>query len=230
MKTLQANNLDQAIKELSQIDPELAKQVKPEVRECDRGYYHAILVRIEPKENQVKNKVLITQQIYNKPAFEQAKKSNILLGISSMIVLHDPSLEDVKEPVYLARHEVSDIKAKVEKELKEKMEKEYNEKLNAALAEAKAGKMDVKDAETEKGQEDPGDQGPVNQGPDGTQTDGDGDPLAEIKQFAKELEEGTGLPQMHGFAKDHEIDVTGLKTKEEVKGALSEWIKDKLGQ
>lgn len=91
MKTLQANNLSQAVKELKKIDETLIDKVKTDVKDVDKKHYHVILVKVIDRPGQAKNKVTVSVQTYNKPAYEKLKKNFAFQGFTSVILLHDPS-------------------------------------------------------------------------------------------------------------------------------------------
>lgn len=95
MKTLKANNQNQALNQLKKIDELTPKQIDSiknrTIRELDKDQYHVILVRKVNNIARQKYDVSLLVQQYTDRGFRQLKKSFVYLGFSKMIILHDPS-------------------------------------------------------------------------------------------------------------------------------------------
>ena len=144
MKTLKANNLTQAKKELGAIDGLTDKQIaklKSEVREADKKLYHVILVKkIHDAANQKYLVSFIVQQ-YNTRAFAKVKTSVTQLGFHKAIVLHDPTQVAEEKTPTLTTFDKQAIETQVKKDLEAKHKKEMDD-LRAELEEkAKASKI-----------------------------------------------------------------------------------------
>lgn len=90
MKTLKANNLDQAKKEIKEVKESYLDDLQSEIKESEKGYFHVLLIRLIPLPNELKNKIEVVPQIYDPQHFEKLKESYKFLGYHKLIVLHDP--------------------------------------------------------------------------------------------------------------------------------------------
>ncbi len=145
MKTLKANNLTQAQKELEAIDgltDEKIAKLKSAVREADKKLYHVILVKkIHDAANQKYLVSFIVQQ-YNTRAFAKVKTSVTQLGFYKAIVLHDPTQVAEDETPTLTTFDKRAIESQVKKDLEAKHKKEIDD-LRAELEEkTRASKTD----------------------------------------------------------------------------------------
>lgn len=144
MKQFKANNFDQALKEMKDLDKDQAGKLKEDINFNDRKHYHVIGVTIETKEGEVKNKVSMAISKHHPNSFEKFKKNFRYLGINRLIVLHDPTQvkEDAKPTI--APHEKIGIQAKAEADVKAEMEAEVKRRVDAEvekrLAEMEASK------------------------------------------------------------------------------------------
>ena len=200
MKKLKANNYPQASKEIKSMDESLVGKLQEEINHDDRKHYHAVMVKIEDRPGQAKNKVSFFVQQYNERAFEKAKKNVAFLGFTKIIVLHDPTqLEDEEEEVKQPLHVVQKTEAEIRKEL----QAEFDEKLKTKMEEALKGQSENNDQKEDQGNgSDKGSENPTPQ------------------DFVKDMT----IDAMKEFAKTNEIDVTGLKKADEFKAALISFL------
>jgi hypothetical protein len=137
MKTVKANNYNQAEKEINDLDKSLMSKVKSMIKSCDLMFFHLLAVKITDQPGQTKNKVTLDTIIVNQDKFEKLKKNSSFLGFSKLIVLHDPSLIDKTIVPTLHVHDKESIKAEARKEL----QKEYDDKFKARVKELEAEKL-----------------------------------------------------------------------------------------
>lgn len=140
MKTSEANNYDQAVKELKELSKKQANSVGKTVRYEDRKHYHAICVRITMVEGSAKNKVTTNVVQLHAHDFNRLAKHYLSQGINKVILLHDPEIKEaVSEGIEKAKkEEAKELLEKAEttgdetgdangdSKTKEELEDEYN--------------------------------------------------------------------------------------------------------
>lgn len=197
MKTLKANNFDQVVKELEALGADKGV-VKNEIKECDKGHFHVIAVKII-QTGGIKNKAHFSIKKYHRNGYEKFMKGFGVLGFNKVILLHDPTVKDGKDSIEIkpdttpSPEEVEKrIQAEVDKRVKAQME--ANKKKNV--------ENDTKEYSTDEGDD-------------------------TIEDKISEDYWGKTIDDMKDFAKDNEIDLTGLKKKDDIKGAILAWLEDK---
>lgn len=133
METIKATKHDQALKELNAIDRDLAKSTNLEVSKVNRKYHHAILVRVQDRPGQVKNKVTASVQTYHKGGFDKIVKNPAFFGCSKVILLHDPALLEEDEEVQVPQHVKTAIESETKKELKADIDAEVEKRVQARM-------------------------------------------------------------------------------------------------
>tara|TARA_R110000851_G_scaffold108617_1_gene230039 strand:- start:23178 stop:23774 length:597 start_codon:yes stop_codon:yes gene_type:complete len=136
MKTVKANNFDQAKKELNDLDNSLIGKLKDTIKAIERKFYHVITVRITDQPGQANNKVSVNTIIVNDDKFIKLKRNSAFLGFSKLILLHDPTQDKEEEETVLHVHDKEAIREEARKEL----QKEYDDKLNEKIAEMESKK------------------------------------------------------------------------------------------
>lgn len=132
MKKIQANNVDQAKKELGELDKDLLKKLNVEISANEKHYFHVILVTIFPRLNSPKNDVRFNVHQFNKRAFAKIEKNFVAQGFNKLIILHDPTNVEEEETVVVPKH----VQMKTEEEIRKELQKEFDEKLKAKTQEA----------------------------------------------------------------------------------------------
>jgi hypothetical protein len=143
MKTFKSNRLEQAFKELKTIkdlSEESIEGLQTEFTLRERKKYHVALVRKENNPRLEKYDVSVSVQSYNERSFPKLKKSLKFLGISKIVLLHDPRNEDFE-----AKHiPTIDERKESNKAVLELMKKQKDEiaELKKELAAKNAGKTE----------------------------------------------------------------------------------------
>lgn len=144
MKTLQANNLDQATKELNNLDEGLVNKLNTEVKESNKNHYHVIMLRIRERSGQIKNDVSLNVQHYNKRGFEKLKKS-FQLHCNKMIVLHDPEQNEEQIKVAPPKHVIQKTEAEIRAEVQKEADAEIDRRVQERLAELQSSESNEGD-------------------------------------------------------------------------------------
>ena len=143
MKTLQANNLQQALTVLKEVKDLDAKKIeaffkKHAIRFADRKMYHLILVRRQNNPQKETYDVSFMVQQYNKRGYEKIKVGFGQFGYSQAIILHNPELLEETDAPTLTSFEKNRIDNSEEiRALKEKQKAEVDA-LKQQLADATA--------------------------------------------------------------------------------------------
>lgn len=198
MKTIKANNFDQALKEIEGLDKDQAGKVKEAIKVCDRKHNHVIGVKILDRPGQAKNDVEIQTLILTDDKFKKLNKNPKFHGFAKLIVLHDASQDEGTETPILDIQDEAKIEAKVKAELEAKHQKEMDELRAKLKAEA------IEDQKKSK--------------PDGN---ADVDVLVKFK-----TELDATVDELKEYAKDNEIDLSGLKNKSDIQLAIGTWLND----
>lgn len=195
MKKIQANNFDQAVKEVKALDETQVSRVVEHIKENESKHFHVLMVQIIDRPGQPKNQVKITSQIFNKVAFEKLQKNFKFLGYNKLIVVHNPS-NKIGEAIEVeskgSQMTQEEINAEIEKRAQEKADEIIKEKL-------------------------------ANEGqnvPDVTNVQEAG------KSVPNPFDNGDTIEAMKAFAKANGIDLSGLKSKDEIKATLFTWKKE----
>ena len=214
MKTIKANNFESAIAELKAFSKGAEKSIKEAIPANNKDHFNVIMVKIIDQPGKPQNVVQSTVVCYDKQRFERVKKNFAFHGYSKMIVLHDPTkMKDQKKvdeiPSHIKAKSMAELKAEMEAEIEKKAQAKFEAKMkefNEAKAKAEAESKDGEEVKTTE---------PDSEG--GEKIDGSG------------LDELT-VVQLKEYASDNQIDLKGLKTKDEIKGAVQAWIDDQNGQ
>lgn len=228
MKTVKANNFEKAIAELEGFSKDYVGTIKEAIPADNSKHFNAIMVKVIDNPGSPNNTVKVDVICLDKGRFERMKKNFAFHGYSKMIVLHDPSLV---EPPIETDGIPSHIKAKAQAEAKAEMEAEIEAKAQAKFeAKLKEFEEAKAKAEAEKGKGEKVEttevdsQKPQPEGLEG----GEGDQGGE--KISSEGIDQLTVDQLKEYAKDNEIDLTGLKVKDEIKGAVMAWIEDQNNQ
>lgn len=192
MKKVQANNFDQAIKEMKALDENQVSKVVEQVSEKESKHFHVLLIQIIDRPGQPKNQVKVIPQIFNKVAFEKIEKNFGYLGYNKIIVVHNPTNqigEAIETETKNGSMSQQEIDAMIEARATEKAEKIVEEKL-ANLDENKTNESTGSKVE---------------------------------KNVPNPFEKGETIEAMKAFAKANDIDLSGLKAKDEIKATLMTW-------
>lgn len=190
---MKANNYDQVVKELEVLG--FSKDaVKNEIKECDKGHFHVITVRIEQGVG-MKNKGFLVVNRYHKAGYDKIMKGFVALGYHKVILLHDPTVkngEDSKKIFPKKVESQEDIQKRIDAEVERRVQLRME-----ALEKKNPVSKNVED--------------------DNGGSEGDSDIEGII---------GKTIAEMTEFAKFKEIDLTGLKKFDDIKGAIVESLKD----
>lgn len=208
MKTFKASNYAQALKEIQSLDSEKAGIVKEEINFEDRAHYHVAMVRITDRPGEAKNEVSVNVQMFHEAGFRKLEKSFPFLGWNKLIVIHDPKRNPVEETIApeagsVAPTVITKTQEEIEAEIEAKAETKANE-----LFEARMAKM--KETETNIGS--------------GSVAPAQGNKLDTDQQL--EFFGSATVDQLKEYAKDNEIDLSGLKVKEDIKATILAWYED----
>jgi len=191
MKTLQANNYSQALKELEALDSGLKGEIKETINEADKDYFHVALIRVTEKVGAVKNDVSIVVQHYNLLAFEKLNKNFMYQNISKLIVVHDPRENTQEASTTTAPPTEGKTEAEIEAEIEKRVAERMKESAGTTTAPPTTATMtDGTSGIVDEGKEKPN--------------------LAELKLFAKENE-----IDLKGLTKKDDIEKAIEAWKEE---------------
>ena len=137
MKTLKANNYEQAAKELANLDESLVKKISEEINASDKRHYHIITVRIIDRPGKVKNDTQVSIQKYHKHGFEKIVKRFKNTGADYCIVLHDPTKDGEDVEVYVPSHKLKQTEAQIRAEVQAEAEKEIQKRVDERIAKFK---------------------------------------------------------------------------------------------
>lgn len=200
-KTFKANNYSQAVKEVEALDKDQANRIKEEIKFSDRKHHHVVGVKISDRPGQAKNDVRVQTIILNDDKFNKLKKNFAFLGFAKIILLHDASqVEDDGSEETLHVHDKQAIEARIKKELEAKHEKEKQELRDQLKQQA----IDNKTNDDE--------------------TEGDGNEGGS--EIPNPFEKGDTIDAMKEFAEENDIDLSGLKLKDEIKATLTTWFNE----
>ncbi len=199
MKTIKANNYDQVLKELEAMGAG-KDSVKNEINECDSKMYHIVGVRIEMGEG-LRNKAHFRVMKYHRRGYEKAMRSSYTLGFYKMILLHDPNLKE-GESAEVIEPKKQESQEDVEKRIQAEVDRRVQAQLKAR-EEAEAKAESEKEQNGEFGQAEP------------------------IESGMGEDYWGKTVEDMKNFANDEGIDITGLKKKDDIKGAILAYLAEK---
>jgi hypothetical protein len=207
MKTVKANKFEKAIKELMAFSKDLEGVIGEDIPVANSNHYNAIMIKVIDNPGSPKNIVKADVMTFDKIRFERMLKKFPFHGFSKMIVLHDPSLNPKSDSPIVPGH----VKSQTEAEIRKELEAEFDERLEAKIKEKMDAMMELKAKGAKKEDE-----------------DGEGSEGGE-KISSDDIEKLT-VDELKQYAKDNEIDLTGLKVKEDIKGAVMAWIEDQNNQ
>jgi hypothetical protein len=202
MKTFKANNYDQAVKEIDALDKSKTEVIKEDIRFEDRKHFHVAMVRITDRPGEAKNDVSVNVQMFHDQGFVKLQKSFSFLGWNKLVVVHDPRQNEIEatNPT-IEKDSAMKTPAEIEAEIEAKAEKMFQEK----LAKMEAGKKTS----------------------DSTKS---GDVPEVGKDSQMEFFASSTVDQLKEYAKTNEIDLSGLKAKEDIKLAIVTWYEDQQNE
>lgn len=207
MTKIKANRHQQSVLEIEKLDKELVGKINEEINHDDRNHFHVALVRITDRPGEAKNHVSIVVQKFNEPGFAKIEKNFKFLGWNKMIVVHDPRQNPKEEtPMAPAQTPAPTTNAgtgMTAEEMEAEIERRAQEKANQ-LIEASKNADDSTNTVTE------------------TETEGN------KKNVPYPFENGDTVEAMKAFAKENEIDLSGLKIKDEIKACLLTWYNEQI--
>lgn len=204
MKTLKANNYPQVLKELEALGADEGV-VKNEIKECDKGHFHVVAVRIEQTSG-IKNKAYFNIKKFHRAGYEKFMKGFVALGLSKVILLHDPTVKNGEDS-----ETIEPVKTETPEEVEKRIQAEVDKRVKAQM-EAK-----------EKSNPNPNGEGSESKNDVSDDTGSDSDPIES--QMGEDYW-GQTIDDMKKFAKDNDIDLTGLKKKDDIKSAILAWLED----
>lgn len=100
MRTFKANNYQQALSQLQQIDPSLGPKLKEDIDWENRKHYAVLLIKRINDTRRERYLTSFTVQMFNSRQWEKLQKGFSYLGYSTLILLHDPTRKeaDIQEP------------------------------------------------------------------------------------------------------------------------------------
>lgn len=198
MKPLKANNYNQAVKELSNLDKRQAKKLKDVIDHKNRKYYHVIAVTIIPNPGEAKNTIKTNIHKLHPRSFEKFEKNHGLVNVNRIIILHDPTLLEEEEVKILPKHEKESIEAKIRREMKVQHDAELSEKIAKGVAKA----LEKKENESEN--------------------EIDDNDVQWLKDYNEAIEKDLKADLL-GFADKYKIDMTGAKDNVERTAKIDAW-------
>lgn len=200
MGNIKTNRYSQAVSEIEKLHKDLLLKVSEEIDEKEKKLFHVLLVKIIDRPGEVTNVVTGKVQKYNRHGFDKIKKNYKFLGFNKLILLHDPALNPKEEAPKAV--ELKKVETKMsDADMEAEIERRATERANAIIASQK--KEAPKEPLKEDGQ-------------------GEGSTIAD--PFAK----GDTIDMMKEFAKENDIDLSGLSKKDEIKATLITWYNDQL--
>jgi ribosomal protein S10 len=198
MKTIKPNNFGQALKEVEGLDKDQAGKVKKAINASDRKHNHVIGVKIMDRPGQVKNDTQIQTMILTDDKLKKLNKNFKFHGFAKLIILHDASQDTEDETPVLHIQTESKIEAKIKAELEAKHKAEMDDLRAKLKAEAIQDQKETKDAGN--------------------------DDVDVLVKFETELD--STVDELKEYAKDNEIDLSGLKNKADIQLAIGTWLND----
>lgn len=198
MKTIKPNNFDQALKEVEGLDKDQAVKVKKAINIVDRKFNHVIGVKIMDRPGQVKNDTQIQTMILSDDKLKKLNKNFKFHGFAKLIILHDASQDTEDEMPVIHIQAEAKIEAKVKAELEAKHKAEMDELRAKLKAEA------IADQKTFKGS--------------------GNDHVDVLVKYKTELD--ATVDELKEYAKDNDIDLSGLKNKADIQLAIGTWLND----
>ena len=201
MKKVIANRFQKAVEEIRNLDKNQVLKINEEIKIEDEQHYHVAMVKITDRPGEAKNEVSVTVQMFNEHGFKKIEKNFKFLGWTKLIVLHDPKL-NIEEVEEVEEVEATKINGKVltDAEIEAEIERRAEEKAIEKLNELQ---------KTESKNEEVHEQGKVIPNP---------------------FENGDTVEVMKEFAKKNDIDLSGLRIKDEIKAVLTTWFNDQVSE
>lgn len=204
MKKFQANNHQQASKQLDAIADGLSKNLPETVNHQDRFHYHVAMVRIDNRPGEAKNDVSFNVQQFHGRGFDKMKKNIQFLGFTQAVILHDPTqVEEEKgtaKPVHQLKTESKtreEIRKEIEAENEEEIERRVQERLEAG-----------KDTDDTNGSDDTGND--------------DGD---DVKAIGQDVVKSGTVEDLDAYANDYGVEPYDLSSNKDGKReAIQAWL------
>lgn len=201
MKTIIANRFQKALAEIEKLDKEQALKLNEEIKFENRNHYHVAMVKITDRPGEAKNEVSVTVQMFNDHGFKKIEKNFKFLGWTKLAILHDPTLNEKEETKELVK---GSDKVLTEQEIEAEIERRAEEKANARIKKIQEkAKLD----ETKSNEKN---EGGIN--------------------VPNPFENGDTVEVMKEFAKNNDIDLSGLRIKDEIKAVLTTWYNDQVNE
>lgn len=217
MKKFKTNKFQQANNEIEALDKGLSVNIPTEISEKEKGHYHVALVKIKDRPGEVKNEVKVSVQTFSKISFLKLERNFKFLGYTKIIIVHDPNAvseladnqdeDEDKKVINLT----NTPPAKTEAEIEAEIEKRANEKANEILKTQQAGQQASTTTQ--------------NDGSESLDDKGDNSSDEEKKEI-ETPDFGSTVEQMKEFAEKNDVDLTGLRKKDEIQTALTSWFND----
>jgi len=212
MSKIKTNRFQQAIVELSELDKNQLKKINEEIDAKDSKYYHVAMITIITREGQAKNDVKLNVGKFHEQGFKKLEKNFVFFGYTKLIILHDPNLptEGVEETKETINVDSTKKPSMTEAEMEAEIERRANEKANAQIEALKVSDAttDVDDTEIEETKEE----------------------IDNSKNVPYPFKDGQTAKVMEAFAKEHNIDLSGLRKVDEIKAVLLTWIRYQCNQ
>jgi hypothetical protein len=201
MKTFKANNYDQAVKEIDALDKSKTEVIKEDIRFEDRKNFHVAMVRITDRPGEAKNDVSVNVQMFHDQGFVKLQKSFSFLGWNKLVVVHDPR-----------QNEIEATNPTIEKDSAMKTPAEIEAEIEAPKKCFKKSWQKWKRGKKTS---------------DSTKS---GDVPEVGKDSQMEFFASSTVDQLKEYAKTNEIDLSGLKAKEDIKLAIVTWYEDQQNE
>lgn len=210
-----ANNYAQAHAEMQSIDKDVAEQLPKEINAGDRDYYVVALVKKLHLPEEEKYVTSFNIQQFDSKSFGKTTKPDTLttLGFSKAIVLNDPTLNTPLDETAQATASTGVLS-------KEEKDKIITDAKAEALADAKANPDLIAEAKNElKAELKPA----VTDELKGTAGEAASTDVQKLKEAKEKDLSGLKLEDLLNFAKENEIELSGITKKEDVLTALTTW-------
>lgn len=205
MEKINANNYENAFKELAAEDKKAAQALSETINKKDGNYYHSILLRFTVVPGSRKNDMHMSIVKNHKNAFDRLSKNVGVAQADKMILLHDPSVMKEQPKSIAPAHHVTAAKEVVSAEQAAANAKEFDAKVNAEVEKRMAA---------------------AEQAATGATADDASKPGADNANDEVVVTEKNTVPELKAFAAVKGIDLTGLELKADIFGAISAFLED----
>lgn len=210
MSKIKTNRFQQAIVELSELDKNQLQKLNEEIDIKDSKHYHVAMVTIITREGQAKNDVRVSVGKFHEQGFKKLEKNFIFFGYTKLIILHDPNspIEGVEETKETTIENVSSKPLMTEAEMEAEIERRANEKATEII-----GSLGSEETKNDSGD-----------------LLVEGKEIDNSKNVPYPFEKGQTAEIMKAFAKEHDIELSGLRKVDEIKAVLLTWYNEQVEQ